>query len=281
MGESLISKIAKGELVAIQQDGDYVKDGLLYCGKCDTPKEYRLSKPFMGIEKGAILCECEEKADEERRKRQENLALAEFRDRQRTLGLGKRMFQDYTFANDDKKNKKISELAINYANNWEKVEEKKIGLLFYGDIGTGKTFYAVAIANQLIDQNKSVKVTTIAEATARMQTFNAEERQVFLDEIIRSDLLVIDDIGAERDTSFGLEQAFMIIDARYNSNKPMIATTNCSIEELTNPENIAYKRIYDRVLEMCNLKIKVDGKTRRESLASEKTNDLLDILGIK
>ncbi len=42
-----------------------------------------------------------------------------------------------------------------------------------------------------------------------------------------------------------------MIDSRYRSEKPLIVTTNLSLDELNNPPDTAHKRIYDRVTEMC------------------------------
>jgi len=99
-------------------------------------------------------------------------------------------------------------------------------LLFCGPVGTGKTFYAVAIANALIDKKVSVKVTSIAELIGQMQTYNDENKQRIIDEINHVELLVIDDVGTERDTPFGIEQVMLVINNRATSGKPAIATTN-------------------------------------------------------
>ena len=48
---------------------------------------------------------------------------------------------------------------------------------------------------------------------------------------LRYPLLIIDDFGMERGTDYGLEQVFHVIDTRYRSNKPLIATTNRPLDE--------------------------------------------------
>ena len=65
------------------------------------------------------------------------------------------------------------------------------------------------------------------------------------------DLLVIDDLGVERNTEYAMEQMFTVIDGRYRSRKPMIITTNLKLEEIKNPPDLAHARIYDRILEWC------------------------------
>jgi len=44
-----------------------------------------------------------------------------------------------------------------------------------------------------------------------MQTYNDENKQRIIDEINHVELLVIDDVGTERDTPFGIEQVMLVI----------------------------------------------------------------------
>lgn len=60
--------------------------------------------------------------------------------------------------------------------------------------------------------------------------------------LCRYPLLIIDDFGMERDTSYGLEQLYNVIDSRYRSKKPLIVTTNLTLQELQNPEGNAWKK---------------------------------------
>ena len=55
----------------------------------------------------------------------------------------------------------------------------------------------------------------------------------------------------ERGTEYGLELVYNVIDSRCRSGKPLIMTTNLTLEELQNPEDTAPARIYDRLTEMC------------------------------
>lgn len=56
----------------------------------------------------------------------------------------------------------------------------------------------------------------------------------------QSKLLIIDDLGAERGTDYSLERVYDIIDSRYRSNKPIILTTNLTMEQMKNCEDIRY-----------------------------------------
>ena len=89
------------------------------------------------------------------------------------------------------------------------------------------------------------------------------DRNEYIQSLCRNRLLIIDDLGLERGTDYGLEQVYNVIDARYRSNKPLIITTNLTLNEMQNETNIARKRIYDRVLEMC-IPIQIQGPHMRK-----------------
>ena len=77
------------------------------------------------------------------------------------------------------------------------------------------------------------------------------ERADFLANLNAYDLLILDDLGAERGTEYALEQVFAVIDARYRSRKPLIVTTNLTLDALKHPDDLAHARIYDRISEIC------------------------------
>ena len=99
--------------------------------------------------------------------------------------------------------------------------------------------------------------------------FSCDDKNEYINKLNESSLLIIDDLGIERDTEYALEQVYNIIDARYKSNKPLIVTTNLSLTELKNPVDTAHKRIYDRVLEMC-VPIRFNGENIRCEKAKRK-----------
>ncbi len=93
-------------------------------------------------------------------------------------------------------------------------------------------------------------------------------------------LLILDDFGMERGTEYGLEQVYNVIDSRYRSGKPLIVTTNLTLEELQNPEDTAHARIYDRLTEMCT-PVRITGENFRKAKAREKMERLKMLLNRK
>ena len=195
----------------------------------------------------------------------------EFERMQRLNMLKSMCFQDsalygWTFENDNGKNPLINK-AKTYADKWSDMLSKNIGLLLWGEVGTGKTYFASCIANALVENCVSVKMTNFS--TILNDLFYENNKNQYMNRLNNHNLLIIDDLGIERDTEYALEQVYNIIDARYKSNKPLIITTNLSITEIKNPVDTAHKRIYDRVLEMC-VPIKFDGENFRQQKATEK-----------
>ena len=200
-------------------------------------------------------------------------------ERMRRLNMLKSMcFQDsalycWTFENDNGRNPLISK-AKTYADKWSDMLSKNIGLLLWGEVGTGKTYFAACIANALVENCVSVKMTNFS--TILNDLFYENDKNQYIDRLNNHNLLIIDDLGIERDTEYALEQVYNIIDARYKSNKPLIVTTNLTITEIKNPVDTTHKRIYDRVLEMC-VPVKFDGENFRQQKATEKTEAIKTI----
>lgn len=262
------------------EEGDYLnEDGLLMCGKCHTPKQCRFTATWDGKEKKpSILCDCaRERRDAEAQARQtQNLRIEV--NRLRKLGFPDSEMADWTFAHDDGTDPKTTSIAHKYVDNFPEMKKRGKGLLLYGPVGTGKTHAAACIANELISQGRPCLVTNFARITNTLQgMFDGKQR--YLDAFNRLDLLVIDDLAAERDTSYMNEMIFNIIDARYRSGKPLIVTSNLTQTELTAPCSVDKKRIYSRLLEMC-VPIEVKGNDRREKKLRDDSADMARLLGL-
>ena len=277
--QSLLDGIAKATAASNPiNEGDYVKDGLWYCGKCNTAKQCAVS--FLGVIKFPFcLCKCEKdkrQAEENETKRQEELRhISETR----KLGFPDDELATWTFDKDDGGNTQLMEVARRYADSFGKMQDKKKGLLLFGSVGTGKTFAACCIANALIDKGYSALVTNFARLANTLQGLR-EDRQDYIDGLSRLNLLVIDDLAAERATEYMQELVFNIIDARYRSGRPMIITTNLTADELKNPADISHKRIYSRLFEVC-VPFEVKGKDRRKEALKRDYSELQSLLGLK
>ena len=193
--------------------------------------------------------------------------------------LQDRYLYDYTFSNDNGQNP-LMDKAHAYVENWKEAYKSNIGLLLFGDVGTGKSFFAGCIANALLDQDVPVLMTNFPTILNRLTGMFSEDRSEFIASFDEYDLLIIDDLGVERSTEYAMEQMFFVIDSRYRSRRPMIITTNLKLSELKNPPDLAHARIYDRILERC-APILFDGKNFREENAGATRQAAKDIVNSK
>ena len=143
------------------------------------------------------------------------------------------------------------------------MKAKSLGLLLWGDVGTGKSFFAGCIANALLEKGIPVLMTNFSRILNTLTGMYSDDRNQFIDSLNKYSLLIIDDLGIERGTEFSLEQVFNVIDSRYRSKKPMIVTTNLTLDELKHPVDLAHARIYDRILERC-VPLKINNQNIRE-----------------
>lgn len=237
-------------------------DGLLHCLKCGDPVETICTVPWIGERKVRCICSCRAKelnAHEEKKQQEE-------RERNRRICFGGSKHMKCTFESSQKT--ELLTIAENYAANFRDFRKQGKGLLLWGTVGTGKSHMAACIANQLIDEGYRVLMTNFPTAVNILQS-SFEGRQEYIDSLMKYDLLILDDLGAERSTEYMQEQVFNIVDARYRSGLPMIVTTNLTNDELKKPSNIGDARIYDRILEKCH-PVKVDGQSiRRQHLKAD------------
>jgi len=258
---------------AKEEPGDFVgDDGLLYCGKCRTPKQIRMdANPLTGEKVTTIVptaCRCREEAN---KAKEDQERLKDFKaklDRMNASGITCPGSLRYIFADDDGQRPDITSACKRYVDNWDEMERENIGILFYGSVGTGKTFYASCIANALLGKQITATATSFPRLLNLLQ--GTQEKQKLLDSLAKYKLLILDDLGVERDSSFGLEQIFNVVDARYHAQLPIIVTTNLTLEEMKSPGSVQYARIYDRVLEMCPIGLKLTGDSRRRQNAESR-----------
>ena len=269
--DKLIDGISRG---VPQSDKEYVgNDGLLHCLICK--KRVQMEVEFLGKKKLVrCICECKEKelnASNEREK-QDHIA------RQRNICFSEAEMKKWNFKNDDRRNTDISDAMHNYVKNFEDFKKDGTGLLLHGDVGTGKTFYAACIANELLDKGYTVLMTNFAKLTNTLQGM-MEGKQNYIDSLNKYKLLIIDDLGIERKTEYMQEQVFNIIDSRYRTGLPFIITTNLSLVDISNTTDIAYSRIYDRILERC-FPIEVSGVSRRKQNLKSNYSNVKEKLGL-
>lgn len=262
------------------EEGDYLNedDGLIYCGKCHTPRQYVISLPaIMGTEerklKVPVDCECR-KREKERREELRKIESI------KANSLMDDKFRDSTFAafKKNSSNARQFKMCRRYAEHFDEMRKKNQGLLFYGDVGTGKTYMAACIANYLMENLTTCVMTSFVKMLQGTQRYrNEEDEEKSISRLNRASLLIIDDLGAERSTDYSLEKVYNIVDSRYRARKPMILTTNLTLRDMQGNTDIRYTRIYDRIFEVC-YPIEFTGISWRKEEAARRYDEMTEIL---
>ena len=264
----------------IQRDDEYLDpaDGLLHCKTCHGLRQTVIPAPGgTGFLRPRCLCPCQSAAEKQRKAAEEKRERLERIQRRKAHGLQDRRLYDCTFANDNGKTPGLTAKAKRYVEHWEDAARKNIGLLLFGDVGTGKSFFAGCIANALLEQGVPVLMTNFSRILNALSGLYSEEKNQYIDSLNQYSLLIIDDLGIERSSEFALEQVFNVIDSRYRSKKPLIVTTNLTLDELKHSKDLARARIYDRVLERC-VPLKINNQNIRELNAAANMQEVRKIL---
>ncbi len=240
---------ATNEGMKAADDYKDTETGLFMCGKCHTQKQKRIS--FLGEER-VVGCLCRCAAEEMEKEREKHRAEEELMriQQMKSAGLQDRTFYGYTFERCDV-SQENAVYAKRYVEHFSEMAQTGQGLLFWGNVGTGKTFLAGCIANALLEKKIPVLMTSFPKILNALGGLYSSERNEYLASLNRYSLLVIDDMGIERDTQYTLETVYTVIDERYKSGKPFIITTNIQLDALGKPQDLEHARIYDRIMERC------------------------------
>ena len=209
---AFIDKAAAGAELA---EDEYIdpSDGLIHCKKCGGQRQTVVpcfGKP--GYFMPRCICQCQREAEEQCKAAEERQRRMERIKRRKAQGLQDRYLYDYTFANDNGQNP-LMDKARAYVENWKEAYKSNIGLLLFGDVGTGKSFFAGCIANALLDRDVPVLMTNFPTILNRLTGMFSEDRADFIASFDEYDLLIIDDLGVERSTEYAMEQKITDLDA--------------------------------------------------------------------
>lgn len=262
-----------------EHEGDYRnEDGLLMCGKCHTQKECVIPRNDGTTRTVHCACECSvaqnaREADEKRKRDR-----MQYLDSMRRTGFPDAEMREWTFAKSDHTDQRNENIARKYVENFNAMREQGTGLLLCGQVGTGKSFLAAAIANELINQGTPCLMTNFSRIISRVsEKFGGDQK--YLDDLNRFDLLIIDDLGAERDSDFTWEKVMNVIDARYRAGLPIIITTNLGPKDFADRGDIRRQRVFSRLKEMC-ICLEIKGEDRRGRKMQDKLTSARSLLGI-
>jgi len=142
--------------------------------------------------------------------------------------------------------------------------KRRDSLVLMGDVGRGKTFFASAIANAILQAHKLALYFTFAEFIqfSRRTKFEGEEYQTWQETLAAADVAILDDLGTEVVTDFVKAELFNVVNTRLGSGKPMVICTNMTIAQISD----AYaSRIASRIVGAADILL-LSGPDLREVL---------------
>lgn len=286
----MIASIAKNSLEQqVVKDCDYFDENgeILYCGVCGEAR--RAFKDFANPTDEnpknqtpllvGVSCKCDREKAEKAKAEEKAKKDMEYISHLKKLSLMDDKFRSSTFETFEKNkyNEKPLKLCKRYAEAFDEMLKKNQGLVLWGAVGTGKTFAVACIANYLLDRKIPVVMTSLAKIIDVIQNSDNDESGL-LSRLEHASLVIFDDLGAERNTSYALEKVYNIIDSRYRSQKPMLFTTNLTLAEMQEETDIRYARIYDRIFETC-YPIQFTGPSWRKKSAHDRYESMAKFFG--
>ena len=268
MMKELAEILIEGVRYSFDPETEYMKDGHAYCKTCHERKDGEV-KSLMDMK--FIFknnCKCDRERFEKQKQREKEQEIERLK---RSCFISMSQWA-YTFDNYKGEKDKSYVIAKNYVKEYEQMKKENIGLLFCGTVGSGKTYLACCIANALIEEYMiRVKIRNFAQIINDLQKSGFDlDKNDYIESLTNVSVLILDDLGIERDTSYAKEQVYNIVNSRYLKQKPTIFTTNLPYEKIQNSdEGVEYERIYSRIIEMC-IPIKVMGEDFRKRLQKEK-----------
>lgn len=163
----------------------------------------------------------------------------------------------------------VSEVRSYVRNMSTRLEEGR-GLWLVGDVGTGKTTLAMIVSAAALEAGHSVAIYSLPRLLNLIRDEIGTENSLLdlLDKLSAVDLLHIDDLGAQHTTPWRLEQLYSIVDARYQSGRPIVATTNLMPSALAEQMG---RQILTTVTE--------DGDGQKSEERREVSNDASEVVG--
>lgn len=150
----------------------------------------------------------------------------------------------------------------NFVDLWPGTDEGR-GLLLMGPCGAGKTHLAVAALVEIINTGKPGKLLfcnfqdLIHEIQASFDSDEVPSKSEILRPVLEADLLVLDELGSQKPTTFVQDILYYVINSRYNAERTTIFTTNYTdTPPDSKDEDLSQrigKRLRSRLYEMATL----------------------------
>lgn len=226
---------------------------------CEKHGDFVSRNHFRDIWSQCPKCMADLREEEKRQQREDHAkAMQEARksDWQERLGRAAipERFKDRTlqsYVAESQQQKVALEFALDYADNFDKVMKTGRSAIFVGKPGTGKTHLAVGIALRAMGRHgaDALFMTVRHVLLAVKDTFRKDSERSEWDVIqdfVRTDLLILDEVGVQGGSDFEKFTLFDILNARYERRRPTIFLSNLPADEVA---LFLGERVMDRLRE--------------------------------
>jgi DNA replication protein DnaC len=145
------------------------------------------------------------------------------------------------------------------------------GIMLTGEVGTGKSFLAACVANELIDHERRVLFIVVPDLLDQLRaSYDADSgvrEQDILDVARSTPILILDDLGAHNYTEWVCNRLYTILNYRLNEQLPTVVTTNLTLPEI---EEYLGHRAVSRLFQLCRQFRLTAGKDIRVQLSVER-----------
>lgn len=228
-----------------------------WCGRKLEPRGIMLNGRVAWVTSEPCGCEGEERAAKESEAREVQMREREYRARLMRAGLKKRYL-------DAKVDSVETQLYVERFGS-----DDGRGLYIHGDVGTGKTYLASALARVFVTAGYTVVLTTTLAMLEDIQdTYGKEVSSLAaVQRFAGSDILILDDLGKESGSAWSASMLFQIVNHRYETMRPLIVTSQYDLAGLEKRiarqgEHESARAIVSRLGQMCHM-VRLTGDDRR------------------
>lgn len=162
---------------------EYIKDGHAYCKNCHERKDGKALEMLGEKRIYKVSCKCDRDREAKQKAREKQMEI----ERLKRSCFASFIQWTYTFENYQGEENQSLTIAKNFVKEYEEMKIENIGLIFYGSVGSGKTYLACSIANALIEQYQ-----------IRLAPFDIQE----LRDLMQEDELELDTLGDRKTALF-------------------------------------------------------------------------------
>nr|AGF93127.1 DNA replication protein DnaC [uncultured organism] len=258
-----------------EYDDQFYKE-LEECPICGAEPEEE-ENPITYNEIKTLSCDCHSKIKEEIRKRDRN--------QKKTKKINEKIYRadipsSYSgtllsgFDPQNESQRSGLDTSERYIERWEYVKENGLGIIFFGGVGVGKTHLAVGILDKLIKEymidGKFITIERWLSQVKGAMDYVEQTQEELISSLESCDLAVLDELAVEYLTNWEEKTLRRVIDYRVKNDKPIITTTNNSVEEI---KGSLGPRLFSRLRGKTGA-IELKGKDMR----TEKKVDLNEVL---